>query len=466
VGIFIIDKIIGMKKITDIEKQRILELHQNTPMKPFLFEQNDNTQSTIKVRFKDGKEKVFFINSPEWQKFYYDNELNKTYSPYKWNGKLYDYDWSKEFKNWSSMSAQERKSAIENSRKIMSVGSYKDNPNLISSTLYALTHSHEVNMITEIGLSFIPFIGPFLAAGIGLYDAYLYKQEGNDRMAGFVGILSILPAVGTIASKIPAIAKLGQKGMSLLGNKIARSGLKGLEKEEMTFVKEIANAIKDKNNLKAIDDYVKTTAKNILETKGTDLFKNAEQFNKFKGLTNVGLGLGFMGTVAGMYNPAYTAIYGKTAKEIIEDKGEDYDLWKNAFHSTGSKEDDELMKKAMTDVLATKCGNWSVNRPVPLKYQTKKYKNEIVEIVKGLDMIAKINPKNDCREDGTFGKSLMGKSNDPYEYKFFNGKYFTKKKTETDWIDVSNSQKIKNAIEKMFVDLGFKKDEKGLFFVK
>ena len=53
----------SMKRISDIEKQRILELHQNTPMKPYLFEQsfpnfNIDTPVTDNTRIDLGPNKL------------------------------------------------------------------------------------------------------------------------------------------------------------------------------------------------------------------------------------------------------------------------------------------------------------------------------------------------------------------------------------------------------------------------
>jgi hypothetical protein len=50
--------------------------------------------------------------------------------------------------------------------------------------------------------------------------------------------------------------------------------------------------------------------------------------------------------------------------------------------------------------------------------------------------------------------------------KFSNGEYFVKKKTDKDWISTKNNESTKKSVENYFSQLGFKKDDKGLFYVK
>jgi hypothetical protein len=81
-------------------------------------------------------------------------------------------------------------------------------------------NAHTVNTVLQIGTAFIPFVGPFISAGIGLADASIYYKNGNTKQAGLVAILSLLPGVSTVVSKIPAIAQLGEKGMAALAVKL------------------------------------------------------------------------------------------------------------------------------------------------------------------------------------------------------------------------------------------------------
>jgi hypothetical protein len=115
------------------------------------------------------------------------------------------------------------------------------------------TDQHVVNTIFGIGSAFIPLIGPFIAAGIGLYDANLYYKEGDEKTAGLVAVLSLLPGIGSLTSKIPGIKEIGSKGMGELGkklltkaplSKIEQSILNGLNKDPQLLVNEVDNIVK------------------------------------------------------------------------------------------------------------------------------------------------------------------------------------------------------------------------------
>lgn len=83
---------------------------------------------------------------------------------------------------------------------------------------------HTVNTVLQIGTAFIPFVGPFISAGIGLADAGIYYKNGDSKKAGLVALLSLLPGVSKVVSEIPAIAQLGQKGMAALAVKLGTNG--------------------------------------------------------------------------------------------------------------------------------------------------------------------------------------------------------------------------------------------------
>jgi hypothetical protein len=81
---------------------------------------------------------------------------------------------------------------------------------------------HILAMVLGIGASFIPVVGPFIAAGIGLADAALYYKEGDNQSAGLTAAFSMLPFVGSVVSKIPGVKQLGAKGMAALSSKLSK----------------------------------------------------------------------------------------------------------------------------------------------------------------------------------------------------------------------------------------------------
>ena len=99
--------------------------------------------------------------------------------------------------------------------------------------------SHEVLAATSIAAAFIPVIGLALSSGIMLMDAAKYYKEGDRLNAGTMAVFALLPGIGTIASKIPGMKKLGSYGMALLGKKLATSKNPVLNKIEMAVVKDM-----------------------------------------------------------------------------------------------------------------------------------------------------------------------------------------------------------------------------------
>jgi hypothetical protein len=110
-------------------------------------------------------------------------------------------------------------------------------------TLTNSIDKHTLMTILAIGSVFIPVVGPFISAGIGLADAGMYYQEGDSKSAGLTAVLSMLPFVGSIVTKIPGVKQLGVKGMAAFASKLS-SGSK-LTKGEY----EIAIAIKNNQGL-------------------------------------------------------------------------------------------------------------------------------------------------------------------------------------------------------------------------
>lgn len=99
-------------------------------------------------------------------------------------------------------------------------------------------NQHDLLQVLALGSAFIPYVGPVLTLGFGLADAYLYKKEGDDKMAGMMLMFSLLPGIGSVVSKIPGVKQLGAKSMSELGKKLM-VGSK-LSKTELDVASQIA----------------------------------------------------------------------------------------------------------------------------------------------------------------------------------------------------------------------------------
>lgn len=69
---------------------------------------------------------------------------------------------------------------------------------------------------------FIPVIGPVITAGLAVADGALYYKQGKKKEATIAIVMGLLPGITSVATKIPAVKTLGQKGMTILADKIAK----------------------------------------------------------------------------------------------------------------------------------------------------------------------------------------------------------------------------------------------------
>lgn len=149
---------------------------------------------------------------------------------------------------------------------------------------------HTVLMITGIASAFIPLVGPFAAAGIGLVDAALYAKQGDPKTAGMIAMFSLIPGVGSIVNRIPVIRQLGVKGMSDLAQKLSK-GQKITDPIEL----QVINGIKENVDLikSALDTHVKTLAQQASTKPFSSVIKSGLLKLGKEGLKTLGLGVGY-----------------------------------------------------------------------------------------------------------------------------------------------------------------------------
>ena len=133
---------------------------------------------------------------------------------------------------------------------------------------------HERNDLMMMGSLFIPYVGPFISAGLGAYDASLYYKEGKKKEAALTLIFNLIPGLGKIANKIPGVKKLGQKGMTLLADKIAK-GVSKLTPIESEVIKGI-NLHKNLIHSEA-DGLLKRVSTNIANSQKGKVVPTAQQ---------------------------------------------------------------------------------------------------------------------------------------------------------------------------------------------
>lgn len=118
--------------------------------------------------------------------------------------------------------------------------SNRENRELVQGVVdFYKKYNHEVNTVLGIGAFFIPFVGPAISSGIALMDAKQFYDEGDTKMAGMVGMFSLLPLVGPVTKLIPGVSKLGPKLMAELGKKITL-GAKITNPTEIEVVSQMA----------------------------------------------------------------------------------------------------------------------------------------------------------------------------------------------------------------------------------
>ena len=149
---------------------------------------------------------------------------------------------------------------------------------------------HTANMVFGIASAFIPVIGPFISAGIGLSDAALYYKEGDTKTAGMIAMFSLLPGIGAIANRIPVIRQLGVKGMSALASKLSK-GQKITDPIELQVINGI---VKNVDLIKSsLNTQVKTLAQQASTKPLSSVIKSGLSKLGKEGLKLIGLGVGY-----------------------------------------------------------------------------------------------------------------------------------------------------------------------------
>jgi hypothetical protein len=96
---------------------------------------------------------------------------------------------------------------------------------------------------TTVGIatSFIPIVGWAVSAGVFALDSADQYKQGNMREAGLAAVFAAIPLIGKplgLLVKMPAVARLGERGMAALGEKLAMSGEPVLSAIERLAIKE------------------------------------------------------------------------------------------------------------------------------------------------------------------------------------------------------------------------------------
>lgn len=144
---------------------------------------------------------------------------------------------------------------------------------------------HTMNAVLEMVTAFIPVVGPFISAGIGLLDAKLYFDEG-DKLGGYLALaFSLIPIVGIEVAKIPAVRRLGKRGMVSLAEKFkSKKPLNATETLAVNEIEQNSKLITEKlteasKKLSGVASEVKTLRGPYIEKFGLDNYD--EVLNQF-----------------------------------------------------------------------------------------------------------------------------------------------------------------------------------------
>jgi len=233
--------------------------------------------------------------------------------------------------------------------------------------------NHTQNTILGLGALAIPYIGKWVSAGIQLYDAKQYWDEGDKETAGLMTMFAGIPAMGSLSAKL-GLAQWTAKALGEIGKKIS-FGSK-LFPAEVEVVKKITQ------NRKLIEDGMKKLGQDATISAGKELAK--KQLKKqavAQGAKNLGKDAAVYSAAGAGYSKGYDIVRGGTPKVKTSVEGFDWDFVKSAFGSTGNKKDNELLNLAWDK-------GWRPDKPVPAEFQTDTYKNR-PDNLKGLqDLLA------------------------------------------------------------------------------
>jgi len=217
---------------------------------------------------------------------------------------------------------------------------------------------HTQLSILQFGTAFIPFVGPFISAGIGLADAKMYYDKGDTKTAGLVALFACIPGVGGLATKL-GLTKWTAKALGELGKKISMGSK--LLPQEIQAAKIVA---KNKNLILADIKASPVIAKQIAKQVATTVGKTAAT-------------VGGYAAAGGAYSKAYDAAQKNTPRVKAESEGLDWTFVKTAFGSSGTEQDNTLLNQAWTK-------GWRPGKIVPQNFQTTAYKdnynNELANI--------------------------------------------------------------------------------------
>ena len=122
--------------------------------------------------------------------------------------------------------------------------------------------------------AFIPVVGPFIAAGIGLAEAGVAYSQGNKEEAIIGFIFSAIP----LAAEIPGLKNVGQAVMKQIGTKVvSKIPLSAYENKVVSYIAKNKTAVEEVTNKWLANNSKNETVQHIIRTtkdKGEEWLEN------------------------------------------------------------------------------------------------------------------------------------------------------------------------------------------------
>ena len=214
----------------------------------------------------------------------------------------------------------------------------------------------------------------------------MYYDEGDTKTAGLVGLFSIIPGIGGLATKL-GLTKWSSKALGNIGKKISFDTK--LTPGELKVVNRIASnkalIQKEINKLALSKKLIKNG--NITKVAKQNVKKQVIKKNVATSIGKTAATVGGYGAAGEAYSKIYDAVQKNTPKAKAESEGLNWEFVKSSFGSSGTEQDNTLLNQAWTK-------GWRPGQVVPKEFQTALYQknsNEEQENIKKLEsMIASV----------------------------------------------------------------------------
>ena len=318
-------------------------------------------------------------------------------------------------------------------------------------------HHHDIMTAVSIGALFFGPIGLLVSAGVSLGDAGMYYHEGDRYNAGLMAGFAILPGLGKVVSKIPAVAQLGSAGMAKLARKLATSSKPVLNRLEMYVIKDMS---KYQGLIKTeMDTYLKARAANEAaliarktSAKGAKkiLQKIADGSLKASvvGTKTAGqIGAGFV--TFDLYNKAWDNVYvnlGLGKKDIRDKQQQALDKWVKQTESKQMDISNKILETIIKESLQSEQLTF-VDKPTTTKTVTVKKPGPFKTQAEG-DAFRKWMVSNkpsaardlNLDETGPYDNDVIKKAYNQYKTEYNQYKQDTNGTSSSDLLDLSGLQ--------------------------